>query len=365
MNQPRYRVVQIATGHIGRRALREVIRHPALDLVGVLVYDPAKDGVDAGKLCGEDPVGVTATTDRAAVLALEADCALYMPRASGAGPTRAGLSEAEVLDDLVALLGSGTNVITTCTPLFGGGERLGADGRARVLEASERGQSSLYATGSSPGFNTDALPYALLSLQRHVESVEIEEFGDLSRRDSPHMLFEQMGFGKPLSEFDPNRRAAHLLGEYGPPMRLLAEAAGFTVDEWTAWGEVAAARQDTTIVAGQIKAGTAAAQRAILVGRSTGVDVVSFTPYSYCTMDVEPAWDLRPMGWRVRVRGDAPFDVQLALPVPPEELASYTPAYSANRPVNAIPYVCAAAPGIVLTEDLPPILPTGPRGAQR
>ena len=48
MSSPRYRVVQWATGNTGQRALREVIRHPNLDLVGVLVYDDAKDGVDAG-----------------------------------------------------------------------------------------------------------------------------------------------------------------------------------------------------------------------------------------------------------------------------------------------------------------------------
>ena len=39
------------------------------------------------------------------------------------------------------------------------------------------------------------------------------------------------------------------------------------------------------------------------------------------------------------------------------------PAYTANRPVNAIPYVCAAAPGILATADLPPITPAGPRDA--
>jgi 4-hydroxy-tetrahydrodipicolinate reductase len=226
-----------------------------------------------------------------------------------------------------------------------------------VRKACKRGNASLYATGSSPGFIADALPFALLSMQRRVDAIVIEEFGDLSRRDSPHMLFEQMGYGKPLGEFDPHRRANHLLNEYVPALRQLAEAAGFTVDEWTAWGEVAAARHDTTIVAGEIKAGTAAAQRATLVGRQRGVDVVSFTPYSYCTLDVEPAWDLRPVGWRVRVHGDAPFDVQLTFPVPLEELGSYTPAYTANRPVNAIPYVCAAPAGIVLTADLPPITP--------
>jgi 4-hydroxy-tetrahydrodipicolinate reductase len=65
------------------------------------------------------------------------------------------------------------------------------------------------------------------------------------------------------------------------------------------------------------------------------------------------------------VRGDAPFDAQLSFPIPPEEFGSYTPAYTANPAVNAIPYVCAAAPGILLTEDLPPITPAGPRAARR
>ena len=75
---------------------------------------------------------------------------------------------------------------------------------------------------------------------------------------------------------------------------------------------------------------------------------------------MDPAWDLRPTGWRVHVRGDAPFDVDLAFPVPLDDLGSITPAYTANRPVNAIPYVCAARPGILTTTDLPPITPAGP-----
>jgi len=44
-----------------------------------------------------------------------------------------------------------------------------------------------------------------------------------------------------------------------------------------------------------------------------------------------------------------------------DELASFVPAFNANGPVNAIPYVCAAPPGILTTEDLPHILPRGPR----
>ena len=347
MSKQRLRVVQWATGNIGTRALREVIRHPALELAGVLVYDPAKAGVDAGELCGEGPVGVIATDDRAAIRALGADCVLYMPRIFD-------------IDDVVALLDSGTNIVTTRGELFGGGHRLGDEPRQRIVDACAHGHSSIYATGSSPGFISETLPLALLSLQRHVESIEIDEFADMSRRDSPHMIFEQMGFGKPLDSYDP-RRAAYLVGEFSPSLALLAEAAGRPVEAWTGRGEVAAARETTQLVAGELPAGTVAAQRTTVVGTTEqGVEIIRFSANWYCTTDTEPAWDLRPTGWRVRVHGDAPFDVDLTFPVPVEDLGSVTPAYTANRPVNAVAYVCAAPPGILSTTDLPVMTTAGP-----
>ena len=363
MESSRYRVVQWATGNRGLRALGVFIGHRSFDLVGVGVYDPAKDGVDAGDLCGEGPTGVLATTDRAAVLELDADCCIYMPRATGRGRTRAGLTEDELVEDVVALLRSGTNIVTTCSDLFAGGVRLREANRARVLEACARGGTSVWASGSDPGFITETVPLALLSVQRRVERIEIEEFGDLSRRPSAHMVMEQMRFGKPLAEFDPERRKNHLFGEYQPPLSVLADIAGFEIDEWTGEGGVAAAREDITIVAGEIRAGTAAAQRIVITGRSGGVDRVRFTQYGFVAMDVDPDWGLQPTGWRIRIHGDAPFDVRMPFPVPLDDLASYVPAFNANGPVNAVPYVCAARPGILTTEDLPHIVPRGPRPA--
>jgi 4-hydroxy-tetrahydrodipicolinate reductase len=342
----RYRVVQWATGNIGTWALREVIRHPSLDLAGVLVYDPAKEGIDAGVLCGEAPIGVKATTDRAAITARRADCALYMPRAAD-------------LDDVVGLLNAGTNVVTTCGEFFDGGRPLGDAQRTRVLDACARGQASIYATGSSPGFITDALPLALLSLERNVERIEIDEFADLSKRDSPHLLFELMGFGKPLESYD-GRRASYLLDAFGPALGALAAQAGCPVDKWSCAGEVAAAVTTTQLVAGELPRGTIGAQRTTIVGRRSGADVIRFTPTWYCTTEIDPAWDVRSTGWRVRVAGDAPLDVRLEFPIPVADLGAFTPGFTANRPVNAIPYVCAAAPGILSTTELPPITPAGP-----
>src|SRR5206468_4251680 len=122
-----------------------------------------------------------------------------------------------------------------------------------------------------PGFITDALPFALLSMERRVDAVEIEEFANLSRRNSPNLLFELMGFGQPLASFDA-ARSSYLLAEFEPPLAALAEAAALPVEEWTCTGEVAAARRDTSILAGELAAGSIAAQRTTIVGRSDGAD---------------------------------------------------------------------------------------------
>ena len=129
-----YRVVQWATGNIGTRALREVIRHPDLTLVGVVVYDDAKNGIDAGELCDEPATGVLATTDRASITALRPDCVLYMPRALD-------------VEEVVALLEAGVNVVTTRGEFFDRGAPLPDDVRARVLGACARGNTSVYSTG--------------------------------------------------------------------------------------------------------------------------------------------------------------------------------------------------------------------------
>lgn len=361
MASTRYRVIQWATGNTGQRALREVIRDPSFDLVGVRVYSDAKDGIDAGELCGEGPTGVLATTDRDAILKLDADCCIYTPRATGTGRSRAGLSEDELVDDLVALLERGINVVSTCTDLFAGAIRLSDDQRHRLLDACERGDASVWASGSDPGFITETVPLALLSVQRRVDLIQIEEFGDLSRRPSAHMVMEQMRFGKPLDPTVTEHRTNHLFYEYKFPLMVLADIAGIEIDEWVPHGEMAAAAEDEQIVAGLIAKGTAAAHKIVVTGRSNGVDRIRFIQYGYTTMNTDPQWDLRPSGWRIVIEGDAPFDIELPLPVPLDDLANHVPAYNANGPVNSIPYVCQARSGFLTAEDLPHILPRGPR----
>ncbi|MCQ3811596.1 MAG: dihydrodipicolinate reductase [Acidimicrobiia bacterium] len=336
------RVVQWATGNIGLRALRHVIEHPGLDLVGVRVYDPEKVGTDAGELCGLASVGVEAVGDDDAVVALRPDCVLYMPREADASA-------------LCRLLEAGINVVSTCGTIHHP-PSMDPGLRSRLEEACERGGATIHATGSSPGFITEAVPLVLASIQRRLDHLTIDEFANLSQRPSPDLLFGQMGFGRPLAEMDP-RRFTHGRESFGPSLRLVADALSIPLDDLVAGGEMAVAARTVDIAAGTIEAGKVAAQRITVGGMRNGREVLTFRATWYCTEDIEPSWPLMSTGWRVSVEGDAPLEVDLRFPVTLSQMASVTPGYTANRAVNAVPMVCDAAPGIRTTLDLPPIVP--------
>ena len=337
-----YRVVQWASGNIGARTLRGVIEHPRLSLVGVYAHSPAKVGVDAGELAGlEGKTGVLATNDLDEILALGADCVLYTPLASD-------------FDEVCRLLESGANVVTT-RPEFFYAESLDPEVRKRVEAACAAGGTSIHSTGSSPGFITEAIPLVLTSIQRRLDGLTIDEFADLSQRDSPDMLFGIMGFGQPPAEYD-ERRLVHLRGSFGPSLSMLAEALGLTLDAVEVMGEVATASHDIEIAAGTLPAGTVVAQRVTVSGVRGGKTLLRFRANWYCSTEIDQDWELGATGWRVTVEGDAPLHVELRFPVPIEQMAELSPGYTANRAVNAVGVVCEAEPGIRTTVELPHII---------
>ena len=287
-----YRVVQWATGTIGAHALRAVIEHPHMRLAGVYVHGQDKVGRDAGELCGTASIGVTATARIDDIVDLGPDCVLYMPNSLN-------------LDELCRQLAAGINVVTTCGA-FHHPASMDPEIRAKVQAACELGGSSVHSTGSSPGFITEAVPLVLTSIQRQLNAVTIDEYADLSQRNSPELLFDLMGFGRPAGPFE-QFRADYLRSSFGPSLQLVADAIGLPLDSVEASGELAVASRET--------------------------------------------------GWHVSVDGDAPLEVTLRMPVPLDRMAAVSPAYTANRAVNAVPYVCAAAQGIHSTLDLPQVVP--------
>jgi 4-hydroxy-tetrahydrodipicolinate reductase len=338
----RLRVIQWATGNIGARSLRAVIEHPELELAGLWVSSADKVGRDAGELAGVPPCGIAASGSIDEMIATPADCVLYMRQGTD-------------IDELCRLLASGKNVVTTRGD-FHHPPMLDATARVRIEQACAEGQASIYSTGSSPGFITEALVLPLLSLSRRLDCVTIDEFADMASRNSPELLFGVMGYGAELADFD-QRKVEYVKHDFAASLAQIADAIGIAIDEWTAKGELSAALGDVEIAAGSIPAGTVAAQRITISGMRDGRPVLRFRANWYCSREIaDPDWELRESGWRIRVESDTPLDVGISFPVRPEDYAAFTPGLTAHRAVNAVAAVCAALPGIRTTVDLPQVI---------
>jgi 4-hydroxy-tetrahydrodipicolinate reductase len=339
-----YRVIQWATGNVGARALRAVIEHPRYTLVGLYVTNPQKVGRDASELCGLNrAVGVRATASVDEIVALDADCVVYLPAYTD-------------WDHVCRLLASGKNIVTARGD-FLHPAAMKPENRARVEAACREGGSSIHASGSSPGFITEALPIPLIAQQRRLDCLTVNEYADLTSRDSPDMIFNMMGYGRAPRTFN-QQMLDHVKHDFSGSLIQLADAINMPLEEITATGEFGLAKHDIRIAAGTIQAGTVAALRMTVNGIHKGRPLLRFRPTWYCGTDIDQDWELLSSGWLVRVDGDTPLEVRISYPVAEKDYAAFTPGLTAHRIVNAVPMICEAAPGIRTTLELPHIIAT-------
>src|SRR4030042_1431783 len=335
----KYRGVQWGAGNVGTRAMSSISQHPNMTLVGLKELGE-KVGKDAGELCGLGPIGIIATDSIDEVIALKPDCVMYMQQGCD-------------FDDVCKLLASGANIVTTCLK-FHHPAHLDPEVRKRVEEACRRGNSSIHCSGSSPGFITEAVPFGLTSIMRRLDCLTINGFADMSLYPHPFMLFDIMGYGTPPDKFAEFKE--HVLENFRPSFSLVADALSLPLDSFEVSEEVATARNETSIVAGVIKKGTIAARRVTLTGKRGGSPSIRFCANWYVTTDINKPWDLGATGRHVVAQGDPPLDVEIHFPVPKEKFEEVSPGLTAYRPINAIPFVCAAPPGIQTSVDLHKII---------
>lgn len=339
------RVIQWATGNVGTRSLRRVVEHAHMELVGLWVSNAEKVGLDAARLIERDigyegacpDTGVIATSEVDALVGTDADCVLYM---------RQGTDIAE----LCRLLASGKNVVTTRGDFHHPGS-MDPQVRAQIESACATGNSSIYSTGSSPGFISESMVIQLLSLQRRLDCITIDEYADMTSRNSPDMIFNIMGYGVSPGQFD-QRKVDYVKHDFAGSLAQVAEASGIDIDSWEAFGELSAARSTKQIAAGIIEAGTVGAQRITIEGKKDGKARLRFRANWYCTTDIEADWGLRESGWKVAVEGDTPMEMNITFPCTEEDYPKVTPGFTAHRAVNSVHTLCAAAPGIRTTADM-------------
>ena len=151
-----HKVIVWGTGFVGKMVIEEILDHPDFELVAVIVHDPAKAGCDVGEIVGGDPIGLEATTDVDAALALPADAVAYY------GPTAA--FAAQNIENMGRALRAGNDVVSTAmTPLVYP-KACPPQMREPLEKACHEGGTTCFTTGIDPGFANDLLPLTLLCL---------------------------------------------------------------------------------------------------------------------------------------------------------------------------------------------------------
>jgi 2,4-diaminopentanoate dehydrogenase len=342
-----HRVIQWSTGNVGKHALRAIIRHPDYELVGLWVHGADKVGRDAGELCGLPPVGVKATNDTDALLRLPADCVSYTATAD--------LRPAEAVEDLCRILRSGKNVVSTSVVPLVWPPAASPELVAQLEAACRAGGTSCYTSGIDPGFANDAVPIMLLSACERVDAVRVMEIVNYATYDQPTVLFETMGFGKPLDHTPLLLIPGVLSIAWGPIVQALAAALGAPVDEIREVHEKRPAPEAFAIPSGTVPAGTMAALRFEVQGIVRGRPAIVVEHVTRLRDDLAPEWP-QPTGsgcYRIRIDGSPAMVCDLALTGADGDHNTGNLLATAMRILNAIPAVCAARPGLLTPMDLP------------
>jgi hypothetical protein len=341
------RIVQWTTGNVARQTVRAILGRPDLELVGVYAHSPEKVGVDVADLCrlGE-PVGVTATDDVDALLALEPDCVVYTPL---------HLDVAEV----ERLLGAGVDVVTSAELMTG--RNLGDGDRRRLLDAARAGGATLFGSGMNPGFaQLLAAVAAGVSLDvrrvRMVESVDVSLFAGDSNMD-------ELGWGRSAGDPDHPADLATATRVFAEGVEVLADLLGLDADdvEIRPVVELAHATKDLDLPGRPIAEGTVAGIDLRWQGVVEGEVVVELHQRWLMGSDIDPPWTPEH-AYLVEVDGDPQVRLRLEL-WPDQELGTLTKddihaigmRITGLPVVNAIPAVVAAPPGILTYADLPAI----------
>ena len=349
------RVVQWTTGNVGRRSLRAIASNPELELVGCYVHGEAKVGRDAGELAGlgaDHKLGVEATNDADALIALRPDCVSYNPMWPDVG-------------EMVKILEAGIDVVSTAAFVTGHG--LGEEARERIEAACRRGGSSIFGTGMNPGF-ANLLALVSAGICDRIDSITVLESVDSSGYDSPETE-QPIGFGHPITEPRLQEMVRDGTAVFGDAVHMMADALRIELDEVRCDAGFAVATQDMELGPMTIREGCVGGIEASWKGLAGGKAVIDLQVRWRKGQHLDPDWQVEH-GYVVEIQGQPCVKTKLEIRPPRDFQAKSFEDYmqlgmiiTALPAINAIPAVCAAAPGIRTYDELPLVSGAGFVGA--
>jgi len=346
-----YKVIQWSTGNVGRYALRAIVNHPELELVGLVVSHPDKVGRDAAELCGLDaPTGVRATDDGPRLLAAGADCVCYT--------ADAGSRMMDAVNDMAAILRAGIDVVSCSMVMLVDPESPLPPFVDPLREACEAGGSTFLTSGIDPGFANDTLPLTLTGLSESWSHVRVQEIVNYATYDQGDTVMNVMGFGQPLDATPYLLQPGVLSLAWGGTIRTLARGLGVTLDEIRERHERRPAEKRIDLAYGTVEAGTSAALRFEVQGIVDGREAIVVEHVTRMTDDIAPDWP-HGKGYKVIIEGEPRMEVSLDMADRHGDHAVGGVILTATRIVNAIPTVVEHAPGMISALDLPLITGRG------
>ena len=351
-----YRVVAWSTGNVGRNVIAGIDARPDLELVGLWVSNPEKVGKDAGELDGLDrTLGVAATDDVEALFALRPDVVVHTAMADN--------RLFEALADLERILRAGINVVSS-GPVFLQYPYGVVDDTlfTPIVEAATAGGVSIFVNGVDPGFANDALPLVLSGVSEQIEEVRVAEVLNYATYDQGMVLFDIMGFGRPIDDVPMILQPGVITMAWGSVVRQLAAGLEVELDgDLVEWYERVPAPETFEVDAGTIEQGTAAALHFELRGMKDGRAVIVLEHVTRLRDDLAPDWP-QPAGqgcYRVILTGEPTYTVDMQLMGKDGDHNTGGLKATAMRLVNAIPAVVEGPPGLLTALDLPPVYGRG------
>jgi 2,4-diaminopentanoate dehydrogenase len=346
------RVVVWSTGTIGRHAIAGIDAHPDMELVGVWVSNPDKEGKDAGILAdlGRE-LGIRATNDRDALIALAPDAIVHTAMADD--------RVFECIEDLISFVEAGINVTSSGPVLLQWPEQvLPPEFIARIDDACARGNASMHINGIDPGFANDILPLVMTSLSQRIDEVRVMEICDYSTYYQPVVMGDMFGFGRSMEEKPFLWEPGILTMAWGSVVRQIAAGLDITLDEpLTEDVERRAATRDTDSVSGDVKEGTMGSVRFQLIGKVDGVPRVVLEHITRTDAESDPDWETPPAGhdgcYRIKITGEPMMNVDFTHHGEHGDHNVSGMITTAQRIINALPAVVAAEPCLVRAVDLP------------
>ena len=281
--------------------MEAIAEEPDLELVGCYAWSTDKVGRDVGELVGIEPLGVAATNDVDALLALKPDCVVYNPMWID-------------VDELVRILSAGVNVVPSAS--FITGHNLGDGPRpdrrgvqaGRLDDVRLRGQPRLRRAaghrrgdGLRPGrqgHHQRGRRHHLLRLARHREAGGLRH---ADRRPRP-AGDDRAGHARCSARrcgWSPTRSASS-------STRCVCEA------------EYAQTTEDLDLGSWTIKAGCVAGVFASWQGRVGGKTVVDLNVRWRKGQTLEPDWKIEQDGWVITIDGRPTVTMHVGFLPPPD-----------------------------------------------